>query len=64
MSLSDIKGIGPKRAEAFARLGIEDSSQLLNYFPFRYEDRRNILKIADIKVMIGHHPGQGHRGQA
>ena len=48
-ALRYIKGIGPKRAEAFARLGIENTGQLLNYFPFRYEDRRNISKIADIR---------------
>lgn len=48
MSLRFIKGVGPKRAEAFNRIGINNSSDLLRYFPFRYEDRRNFKKIAEI----------------
>jgi len=48
-SLRYFKGIGPKRAEAFAQAGILACGDLLKYFPFRYEDRRNFKKIAEIK---------------
>jgi ATP-dependent DNA helicase RecG len=48
-SLRYFKGIGPKRAEAFAKVGVLACADLLKYFPFRYEDRRNFKKIAEIK---------------
>jgi ATP-dependent DNA helicase RecG len=49
LSLRYFKGIGPKRAEAFANVGVLTCADLLKYFPFRYEDRRNFKKIAEIK---------------
>jgi len=43
MKLSDqvtaIKGIGPKTAALLANIGIITVQQLLDYYPFRYEDR-------------------------
>lgn len=45
-----LKGVGEKRAEAFARLGIFTVSDLLNYFPRDYEDRRNTLNISDVRA--------------
>ena len=48
-SLRYFKGIGPKRAEAFAKVGVLTCADLLKYFPFRYEDRRNFRKISEIK---------------
>ncbi len=44
-----IKGIGPKREKIFNRLGIYTIRDLLYYFPLRYEDRRNIKKINQLK---------------
>ena len=35
-----MKGVGPKRAELFGRLGIETLEELLFYFPRKWEDRR------------------------
>lgn len=40
------KGIGPKRAELLAKLGIRTAGDVLNYLPWRYEDRGNLKKIS------------------
>ncbi len=45
-SLQYVKGIGPARAEMLAAKGLLTVSDLLYYAPFRYEDRRNVKKIA------------------
>ena len=47
-SVQYVKGIGPKRAEALAAKGLETLEDLLYYLPFRYEDRSNPRKIADL----------------
>ena len=39
-----IKGLGPKRAEWLrSELGIYDAADLLEYLPFRYEDRTDFV---------------------
>ncbi|MCE5237609.1 ATP-dependent DNA helicase RecG [bacterium] len=38
--LLHLPGIGPARAEALARVGLSTVGDLLQYYPFRYEDRR------------------------
>ncbi len=43
-----VKGIGPRRAEALAAKGLQTLEDLLYYLPFRYEDRTNPRKIADL----------------
>jgi ATP-dependent DNA helicase RecG len=43
-----VKGIGPKRAEALAEKGLQTVEDLIFYLPFRYEDRSNPRKIADL----------------
>jgi ATP-dependent DNA helicase RecG len=45
-----IKGIGPKRAKLFNKLGINTVEDLLYYFPRRYEDRTNFTSIAKLQV--------------
>ncbi|UCZ51772.1 ATP-dependent DNA helicase RecG [Bacillus shivajii] len=37
-SLSNISGVGPRTEEQFEKMGIHTISDLLEYFPFRYED--------------------------
>lgn len=39
-----LKGVGKKRAEVLRREGIERVKDILYYFPFRYEDRREIVQ--------------------
>ena len=41
-----IKGIGEKKAQAFNRLGVFSLSDLISYFPRRYEDRSTFKAIA------------------
>jgi ATP-dependent DNA helicase RecG len=44
-----LKGVGPKRAELFAKeLGIFTIGDLLRYYPFRYIDRTKIYTISEI----------------
>ncbi|MGM9551098.1 MAG: ATP-dependent DNA helicase RecG [Clostridia bacterium] len=47
-SISSIKGIGEKRAEKLAILGIETVRDMLYYFPSSIEDRRVTKKIAQL----------------
>jgi ATP-dependent DNA helicase RecG len=48
-SIAYIKGVGPQRAQLLKdELGIETFNDLINHFPFRYEDRSSMLQIADI----------------
>ena len=48
-SLRYVKGIGPRRAEALAAAGIDGIGDLLDVFPFRWEDRRAFARVADLK---------------
>ncbi|MDD5765217.1 MAG: ATP-dependent DNA helicase RecG [Candidatus Marinimicrobia bacterium] len=45
-----VKGVGPKRAEALAEIGIRTFTDLIYYFPRRYLDRSTITKISRLKV--------------
>ncbi|MGE5217225.1 MAG: ATP-dependent DNA helicase RecG [Chloroflexota bacterium] len=46
MPLQFLKGIGPKRAAQLNSFGLQTIEDLLHHLPFRYEDRREIKKIA------------------
>ena len=48
-SITTIKGIGPKKAEAFARIGIETIEDLIFTLPRIYEDRRNVVPVSGLK---------------
>ncbi|RMF21784.1 MAG: ATP-dependent DNA helicase RecG [Deltaproteobacteria bacterium] len=57
-SVQFIKGVGPRRAEILAASGFSTVEDLLFHLPFRYEDRRRILEVADTRagedaVLIG-----------
>jgi len=43
-----LKGVGKGRAEALAAAGINTVRDLLWFFPYRYEDRRHPIRIADL----------------
>ncbi len=45
-----VKGVGPKRAEQLERLGIRTVEDLLYHIPFRYQDRREMQKIRDLRT--------------
>jgi ATP-dependent DNA helicase RecG len=44
-----LKGVGPQRAELLAQRGIYSLEDLLNYLPFRYEDRIRFSKIKEVQ---------------
>ncbi|AYW48921.1 DNA helicase RecG [Tetragenococcus osmophilus] len=48
-SITVLAGVGEKRAQALADLGIETIEDLLSYYPFRYDDikERNLIEIND-----------------
>lgn len=43
-----LKGVGPARAKLFNKLGIHTVEDLINYIPFRYEDRGNLKPIKEL----------------
>ncbi len=45
-----LKGVGPARAEMFARLGISFAGDLLRHVPHRYEDATTVTRIAQANV--------------
>ena len=50
-----IKGVGPKRALILNKeLGFFTFSDLLDYFPYRYEDRTLFVKINKITPLLGY----------
>ena len=48
-SVAVLAGVGEKRQQALAELGIESIESLLTYYPFRYEDvqQRQLSEIQD-----------------
>jgi ATP-dependent DNA helicase RecG len=48
-SIGCLKGIGPKRRLEFEKNGLKTVEDLLYYFPFRYEDRRELRLIVSLK---------------
>ncbi len=47
-SLTYLKGVGPARAAMLQTRGLQTVEDLINYFPFRYEDRSNLKTIAQL----------------
>ena len=48
-SVQYLKGVGPRRAERFARLGVATGRDLLYHLPHRYEDATTVDRIASLK---------------
>ncbi len=46
-SVTSLKGVGPKKAEALKKLGISTMEDLVFFLPRSYEDRRNRADISD-----------------
>jgi ATP-dependent DNA helicase RecG len=44
-----VKGVGPQRAELLAKRGIHTLEDLLNYLPFRYEDRTHFSNVKAVR---------------
>jgi ATP-dependent DNA helicase RecG len=45
-----VKGVGPQRAEALAKLGVRTALDLLLHLPMRYEDRRQFARIGELRA--------------
>lgn len=45
-----LRGVGPKRAEALARLGVRTARDLLFHVPRRYEDATTVRRIGEVEV--------------
>ena len=45
-----LKGVGPKRADAFARLGVRTARDLLYHVPRRYDDASTVTPIGRLDV--------------
>ncbi len=67
-----LKGVGPHRAEVLSKLGLSTVRDVLYHLPRSYEDRRNLVRIRDLKVgqkavvageisSVGFRPGRGGR---
>ena len=49
-SVTELRGVGPKRAARLARLGICSLRDALHHFPRRYEDRRLVEPMGSVEV--------------
>lgn len=49
MKVQFVKGVGPRRAGFLAALGIRSVMDLLHHYPRRYDDRRQIRRIAQLE---------------
>lgn len=45
-----LPGIGPKKAELFAKLGVSTLGDLLHFYPRDYEDRTRVVPIAALEA--------------
>ncbi|MGH9246176.1 MAG: ATP-dependent DNA helicase RecG [Acidimicrobiales bacterium] len=50
IAVTELKGIGPERARALARLDIATVLDLLTYYPRRYLDRTREARLRDLQV--------------
>jgi ATP-dependent DNA helicase RecG len=50
--LQYIKGVGPRRAEALAEMGISSFEDLVTFFPRKYIDARKVIQLSDAKEYL------------
>ena len=50
--LQFLKGVGPRKAADFARVGLNTIEDLLYRFPLRYEDRGKLQSIASLREAV------------
>jgi ATP-dependent DNA helicase RecG len=48
-SVQYLKGVGPRRAEKLARLGVRTARDLLYHIPHRYEDATTVARISSLR---------------
>lgn len=48
-SVTYLKGVGPELAKKFARLGIKNLGDLIDFLPRRYDDYSNLVLIKDLQ---------------
>ena len=72
-TLTALRGVGPKIAEALQRLGIMHPRDLIFHLPVRYEDRTQLTTLDALRTqmpvllegrIVGHHVAPGRRPQA
>ena len=49
MELTDLKGIGPKRAALFAELNVHTPEDLLRFYPKEYLDYTHVNQISSLQ---------------
>jgi len=66
-----LHGVGPRRADQFKKLGIATVEDVLYHLPFRYEDRRSLstvrnLRVGEVSSVVGEmtHLAERHVGRA
>lgn len=50
LKLTEISGIGEKRAAVFNKAGVANAEDLLRYFPRGYEDRTKTVSLSDVQL--------------
>ncbi|MBV8689169.1 MAG: ATP-dependent DNA helicase RecG, partial [Candidatus Eremiobacteraeota bacterium] len=50
ITLTDLAGVGKELAARFDELGVRTPSDLLNHFPFRYDDLRIVTPAAQLRA--------------
>ncbi len=59
-----IKGVGPKMAQKFNKLGVLTVLDLIHFYPRTYKDYTKIIKIGDIEMSRPQSQGDSFGGQA
>lgn len=49
LPVTTLTGVGPARAKELAKFGIESVEDVLYHLPFRYEDRRRLALVEDLR---------------